>query len=161
MRCPLCLTASEGERSCPSPDHLRSRSSVFRVRLQRRMIVRTMTLKVGATFPRLGLTLAPLAAFLSNALGGCLCPTPNFVLMGCGAFPLVFCASHNGLWNAGGLSAEKLVLAALADLTTLGESGPLSEPSSSGCDCWSMAEASTKPAGHFTPWDTLNSGKEG
>jgi len=125
------------------------------------MIVRTITLKVGATFPRLGLILAPLVAFLSNALGGGLGPIPNIALIGFGAFPLVFCASHNGLWNAGGLSAEKLVLAALADLTRLGESGPLSEPSSFGCNWWSMAETSTKPAGHFTPWDTLNSGNEG
>ena len=125
------------------------------------MIVHTITLKVGATFPRLGLILAPLVAFLSNALGGGLCPSPNIALIGFGAFPLVFCASHNGLWNAGGRLAEKLVLAALADLARLGESGPLSEPSSSGCDCWLMAEASTKPAGHFTPWDTVNSGKEG
>ena len=123
--------------------------------------VRTITLKVGATFPRLGLILAPLVAFLSNALGGGLGAVADFGAVDCGSFTLVFCASHNGLWNAGGLSAEKLVLAALADLTRLGESGPLSEPSSSGCGCWSMTEASTRPAGHFTPWDTVSSGNEG
>ena len=139
--------------------------SVYQFVVECLWIAHTITLNVGATFPRLGLTLAPLAAFLSNALGGGLCPFPNIVLIGCGCFPLVFplafCGSHNGLWNAGGLSAEKLVLAALADLTGLGGPGPLSAPSSFGCGCWVMVEWSTRPAGHFTPWDTVNSGSEG
>ena len=111
-----------------------------------------MRLKVGATLPRLGLILAPLAVFLSNALGGGLCPVPNMAPMGwCVSFPLRFRASHIGLWNAGGMSAEKLVLAALADLTAADESGLLSAPISFGCDWTSKAETSTQLVGHFTP----------
>ena len=111
-----------------------------------------MRLKVGATLPRLGLILAPLAAFLSNALGGGLCLTPNMAPIGCcESFPLTFRASHIGLWKAGGMSAEKLVLAALADLTAADESGLLRAPISFGCDWASRAETSTQPVGHFTP----------
>ena len=171
MRYRLYLTVAEGGRSCPSLDHLQSKMGSIQQTIsmggRARDAGRTMRLKVGATLPRLELILAaPLAAFLSNALGGGLCPAPNMAPIGCCEFfpfpfPLAFRTSHSGLWNAGGWSAEKLVLAALADLTAMGESGPLRAPISFGCSCASRAETSTQPVGHFTPWDTLNSGREG